>query len=212
MNTLTWKHLILTAALFSMAPVAAVADANEVFRHLWMEPGNPVFQEDLKRLLPSITDTNELQLALAVHVLGRLRNEDMAGAQTARDALAKRFPGNPYLDTLTLSKLGTACHRCNGDGSAKVERCDRCSGTRRCVACAGKGRLWTTKDHSSVCPDCSGNGHCRICNGSGRTEGDCGVCKGRGVVLDMRKISQSVRGLLVRYRGRDGMPESDDPK
>lgn len=189
-------------------------DLTETLRKMRREPANPVYQEELRTLLPTLSNSNDQQLAVTVYGLGRLLNDDLVGAQKAHDTLAQRFPVSPYLDCFNFDSLASPCHRCNGDGENRAALCDRCKGGRRCVACGGKSRLVLipgkkNNAHTTFCPDCGGTGRCRNCNGTGRKNADCAVCKGRGLVLNDRKIRQTATGLLDPYRGRNE-PAGDD--
>lgn len=201
--------LLLCCPLLS----APADDLPQVLRRLYREPGNPVVQEQLKQLLPGIAGSNDQQIAVTAYGLGRLLNDDLAGAQAARDSLARHFPGSPLLERFNFDSLTSPCHRCNGQGETRAASCDRCKGGRRCVACGGKARLVLIPGKNAretFCPDCGGTGRCRNCNGTGRKNADCGVCKGRGLVLNDRKIRQTARGILDPYRGGNEPPAADD--
>lgn len=186
------------------------SDLDILFRKIRNEPANPVYQEDLKAMMPKIASSNELQLALAVYSLGRLANEDYTGAQTARDSLAKHFPNSPYFVNLKQENLTAPCHRCEGDGKTKSEACDHCNGSRKCTACSGRGFIQQLNKQKKPCPGCNGTGHCHYCNGTGRTPGDCPVCHGRGTVLDLRKVRATIHGLLDPYRGKNEPAASEE--
>jgi len=207
MNTCAMKILGLLVLFAASSFAAHAGDLTEILRKLRREPANPLYQAELKAALPTLTDTNEQQLAVTIYGLGRLLNDDFVGAQKAQDTLFQRFPGSPYLDSFNFENLASPCNPCNGEGEKRAALCDRCKGGRRCVACGGKGRLVLIPGknaHTTFCPDCGGTGRCRNCNGTGRKDANCAVCKGRGLVLNDRKIRQTLTGLLEPHRGKAG--------
>jgi hypothetical protein len=72
-------------ALFLALPVLAApeppADPQVLFRQLRQSPGNPVFLEQLRLLVPNLTNRPQREVALAVYGLGCLINEDLSRAQ-----------------------------------------------------------------------------------------------------------------------------------
>lgn len=186
--------------------VVVAADTNSVdqlLRLLRREPGNPVYQDQLRAALPSIKDTNDLQYALAAYCVGRLINEDLRGAQQARDALAYKFTNSPLLQELRIENLVRSCPRCEGDGKTLAKACEHCNGSRRCTICGGRGFDRITKKDREKCGNCNGTGRCHWCDARGRVEGPCEECNGKGRIFDYRKMRETARGILQPY-GRPG--------
>ena len=198
--------------LFLTLPVFAASeppvDAQVLFRQLRQSPGNPVFLEQLRLLVPSLTNRPEREVALAVYGLGCLINEDLGRAQKARDVLAREFPGSHALDLFTADALYTSCPRCGSEGHAQREFCDTCKGGRRCAVCGGKGKI---KSLSSpvACSACNGSGRCRACEGTGRKKTNCPRCSGAGRVLDGNEVRRTSYGLLQEYLNPDGPARED---
>lgn len=206
------KRNLMLLALLSLAIASRADELETALRKLRGEPSNPVYRDDLKKILPTITNTNDQQLAVTIYGLSCLLNDDFIDAQKAHDTLAQRFPDSPYLDSFNFDNLSTPCHRCNGDGENRAALCDRCKGGHRCVACGGKGRLVLIPGrnaHTTFCPDCGGTGRCRNCNGTGRKNADCALCKGRGLILADNKVRQTVRALLDPQRMKGARPDED---
>ena len=200
--------LLLASVLPAGADTNAPTDPLVLFRQLRQTPGNPVFLEQLRLAMPTLTNRPQREVALAVYGLGCLLNEDAARAQKAREALAHEFPGSHSLDLLTAEALYTPCPRCGGTAHAQHEFCDTCKGGRRCSVCGGKGKI---KSLSSpvACSACNGSGRCRACEGTGRKQTPCTRCRGAGRVVDGDEVRRTSYGLLQEYLNPDGPSRED---
>lgn len=202
-----WSFLAPWLALSALAAPEPPADPQVVFRQLRQSPGNPVFLEQLRLLVPGLTNRPQREVALAVYGLGCLINEDLDRAQKARDVLTREFPGSLTLSLFAADALYTPCPRCGAEGRAQREFCDTCKGGRRCAVCGGKGRL-TALSNPAACSACNGSGRCRACEGTGRKKTSCARCHGVGRVLDAAEARRTSFGLLDQYLNPEG-PQRD---
>ena len=210
-------RLLLLAALLLVAFPGRPAEPDDltlVVRQLRRAPANPVALADLKGRIAGIGDPDREASALAIYCLGQLANENTADALKARDALATRHPGSTHLNLIQFDQLDRHCRLCNGTGQKRLATCAKCSGSRRCLVCGGKGNKSMANNRRIACIACDSSGRCPDCGGTGRQQQPCPECKGRGSVLDQRKIrqvSQAIsHGFLKKHDPAGDTPPSDE--
>ena len=208
---------VLALAIVTLLPLVRAAEKDpiqECFRSLRREPGNPVALEELKRRLPAITDPAARETALATCALGLLHNENTPEAEKALKALNTQFPASPHLTLLRFDELDRQCRRCDGRKTTLTANCVKCLGGRRCLVCDGRGFQKILNQKRVDCSACTATGRCPLCKGVGRTPEPCKECRGRGSILDHRKVRQTAVGILHEYlkgqAGGDPAPEPED--
>ena len=211
------KHGLILIALLLAALSGSSAEPDELtllMRQLRRAPANPVPLAELKGKISGIGDPDREADALAVYCLGQLANENTAEALKARDALATRHPGSAHLKLIQFDQLDRHCRLCNGTGQKRLAVCAKCSGSRRCLVCGGKGYKTMANHRKTACTACDSSGRCPDCGGTGRKQQPCPECNGRGSVLDQRKIrqvSQAVsHGFLKQHDPAGDTPPSDE--
>ena len=215
MQPLRW--IIAALLLFSLPGWSAAPDElTVIIRQLRRAPANPASLADLKGRIAGIGDADREAAALAVYCLGQLANENTAEALKAREALAARHPDSAHLRLIQFDQLDRSCRLCNGVGEKRLAVCGKCSGSRRCLVCGGKGHSEMMNRKKVPCAACGSSGRCPECGGTGRRKAACPECKGRGSVLDQRKIrqvSQAISHDFLKKHDPDGdAPPAEDPE
>ena len=210
-------RLLILAALLLLVPPGLAAEPDDltlIVRQVRRAPANPAALTELKGRIAGIGDPDREAAALAIYCLGQLANENTAEALKARDALAMRHPGSVHLNLIQFDQLDRHCRLCNGTGQKRLAVCAKCSGSRRCLVCGGKGHKTMMNNKRIACAACDSSGRCPECGGTGRKQQPCPECKGRGSVLDQRKIrqvSQAIsHGFLKKHDPAGDTPPSDD--
>ncbi len=206
-------HLLLLSALLLSAtpgPSAGPDELTVLMRQLRRAPANPAPLAELKGLIGRIKDPDQQADALAVYCLGQLANENTAEALKAREALATRHADSAHLMLIRFDQLDRHCRLCNGTGQKRLAACPKCSGSRRCLVCGGRGQKTMANHRKIDCTACNASGRCPDCGGTGRKQEACPECKGRGSVLDQRKIRQVSQAISHGYLKRHD-PAGDTP-